>query len=320
MADTLSQMFTELYRPKNINQAILLPRVREQLEKGLTQNILFYGKPGTGKTTMTRIMAAGHPTHSIRCSQVGIDAVRDEINGFASQLSLDDDGTETVKVIILEECDGFTPQAWNAMRETVETYHQTLRFIGNCNYIEKIPEPIQSRFNCISLEPMGQNLQEERNYLVTEYGKRVAAICKYLQINFTDEDVLQFVNRYFPDLRKIMEKLQELFDRGCKELKEINTSSTFDYSQLFDLILKGGQPYENFRLICDNYGDKVDDCISQIGEYLPEYIRQFAPDYQPKIPLIIITTAEHAQQAALVINKKITLCSLVFKLQQIVHS
>ena len=102
------KLFTEILRPQTLDQAIIVPRIREDLSKGLTMNILLQGTQGAGKTTLTRILTKGYQTLEINASlENGIDTIRDKVIGFASQSSLFG-GDEQMKVIVLEECDGLT--------------------------------------------------------------------------------------------------------------------------------------------------------------------------------------------------------------------
>ena len=50
------QLFTELFRPKTLDQAVIVPRIREELSKGLVDNILLNGKAGIGKSSLTRVI------------------------------------------------------------------------------------------------------------------------------------------------------------------------------------------------------------------------------------------------------------------------
>ena len=161
------QLFTELFRPKTLDQAVIVPRIRQELEKGLIDSILLFGTQGAGKTTLTRILAAecDDPLYINASLERGIDTIREKIITYASSSSLWG-GEEKLKVVILEECDNLTNDAWSALRATIEQFNRTTRFIGNCNYIEKIPEPIQSRFNCIPIDPINQ---EEETYLLNGF-------------------------------------------------------------------------------------------------------------------------------------------------------
>lgn len=318
MSQAISQLFTEIFRPKTIEQAILVPRVREELSKGLTQNILLQGTAGIGKTTMTKILASPYANVlEINASaERGIDMIRDSIMGFASSLSLMD-GKQQTKVVILEECDGLTQDAWMAMRATMEKFHKNVRFIGNCNYPEKIPAPILSRFNVIPLYPINK---EEENYLIEEYSKRIGAILNKLQIQFEPTTLIEFVRMDFPDLRTLLNKVQSLYNRGAKELSKDSLSSNFDFESLFRLTLSQVNPWENYKLIVSEWSNKVDECVIALGKDYPEYLRINASDKINKLPLVIISIAKHAAQLNSVPDKMVTLLSLIYEIQILLNS
>ena len=321
MSSVTSTLFTEILRPKTLDQAILVKRVRDQLtnelnsEHGLVSNVLMFGGPGQGKTSLSRILAQGHDTKVINCSETGVDAVREDIQFFAAQMSLDHPDNP-IKVVLLEECDGFTVNAWQAMRATVEKFADTVRFIANCNYIEKIPDPIRSRFTCIQLEPINQ---EERAELWKGYYDRCAALLGQLGISFTEEALTNYLKMYFPDFRSILNGLQQIHTRGEKELTATTFASSFDYEKLFDFIVTNQNAWDTYKVIRDEYGEDVDDAIVQIGLKFPEFLRVKYEAAVPRIPMIIIAIAEHQDMLIRAINKKIVLASLVFKIQTILR-
>ena len=49
-------LLSERWRPKTIEETILLPRIRSLFQNGLQQNVILYGSFGTGKTTLARIL------------------------------------------------------------------------------------------------------------------------------------------------------------------------------------------------------------------------------------------------------------------------
>ena len=113
------KLFTEIFRPQTLDQAILLPRIKDEISKGLTYNILLEGSQGTGKTSLTKILTKDYPVLEINASlENGIDTIRDKVINFASQSSLFG-GNEQLKVIVLEECDGLILEAWKALRATI---------------------------------------------------------------------------------------------------------------------------------------------------------------------------------------------------------
>lgn len=317
----VSELFTEKFRPQTLEQALLVPRVRNQLQNelnspdGIISNILFYGLQGGGKTTLSRIMAKGHDTKVINCSGVGIDAVREDIQTFASQYSLETP-EKNMKIVLLEECDGFTADAWKAMRATVEKYANNIRFIANCNYIEKIPDPIRSRFTCIQLEPLNE---EERECLLQAYFQRCAKLLSCLGISFTEDVLMNLIMDTFPDFRSVLNKIQQIFISGVKELSASNIASAFDFTQLFSLLVSQKNPIETYKLIREEYATKVDDCVVQIGTKFPEFLEKHYPDKLGKLPRIIVMTAQHQDMMLRALNRTIVLQSLIFSIQEILN-
>lgn len=310
-------LFTEQLRPQKLEEAILLPRVRKELERGLHNHILFIGPAGCGKTTCSRILAKGHDTLTINASlERGIDTIRDRVVTFATNSSLVD-GVEQLKVIVLEECDNMTSDAWSSLRATIEKYSKTVRFIGNCNYPEKIPDPILSRFDVVSFNPVDKS---EEEYLFNEYVKRASAILSSCKIKADEESVKAFVKSEFPDLRTVIKKIQQLVMQGTTELTIESLKKTFDNSALFALMTSKPDPWTNYKAICGEYANKAEEGVVAIGKDFPEYLRSFAPDKINKLPMVIITAAEHQEQLDHVIDKLITLLSLVYKIQIILNS
>ena len=312
------QLFTELFRPKTLDQAIIVPRIREELSKGLVDNILLNGASGSGKSTLTRILAADcdDPLYINASLERGIDTIREKIITYASSSSLWG-GEEKLKVIILEECDNLTNDAWSALRATIEQFHRTTRFIGNCNYIEKIPEPIQSRFNCIPIEPINQ---EEETYLLNGFTERAKLILNACHITYKDEDVEKFVKADFPDMRSIIKKIQQLYTRGITELNPETLGTTFDCGQLFNIIMTSGNPTENYKVLVADWSTKAEDGLLMLGQQFPNYIQTVCPDKINKLPMVIITICEYQSQLHYAIDKFIVLLALIYKLQNIMNS
>ena len=154
--DLTSKLFTEVFRPTKLDGLVLPVRIYNELKQGLVQNIMLYGPAGSGKSSIARILVNGFDTMRLNgSSENGIDIVREKVVSFASAISLEF-GSEKMKVIYIDEADGFTSQAWDALRETIERYAGSVRFVCTCNKIDKIPAPIQSRFSCIPVYPINK--------------------------------------------------------------------------------------------------------------------------------------------------------------------
>jgi DNA polymerase III delta prime subunit len=242
----------------------------------------------------------------------GIDTIRNRIIEFCSSVSLDQ-GKEKLKCVILDEIDGATAEYFSALRGVIERYANTTRFITSCNYIQKIPDAIQSRFHKISFDPISS---EEEEYLIKEYKERVKLILNAIKISYTDDILSKFVLNDFPDLRAIINKLQSLYLRGAKQLDLI---LDFDFEELFKLCLAKPDPVNNYKFISEQYSNKIDESLVSLGRDFIKYLKEKAPNKVDKIPLIIITMAEYQYQKQFVIDPIITLLAACMKIQQILN-
>lgn len=313
---TTQKLFTELFRAKSLDGVILLPRIKAELEKGLVTNTLLYGPAGTGKTTLARILSQGYDTCYLNgSSENGVDTVRNRIVDFASQISLED-GAEKMKVVYIDECDGFTEQGWSAMRETVEHYAASVRFIMTCNKIDKIPSFIQSRFNCIPVYPINN---QESTALFGGYCQYVGAILTKIGISYEEDVLKEFVKNSFPDMRSILNTIQSLYLQGAKELDKESLIKTFDCSDLFEKIVSGTDPVDNYKFVMENYSASPDEAMMAISHEFIDFIRKTYPDHSSKIPFMIISIAEYVNQLPTSPDRVVTLLACVFKLQTIIH-
>ena len=148
-------LWVEKYRPQDLSTYIgnehLKSKVGIYLESEDVPHLLLYGRAGTGKTTLAKIVVK-----NIDCDYLyinasdenSVDAVRFKIRAFASTI-----GFKELKVIILDEADYLTPNAQAALRNVMETFSRHCRFILTCNYVERIIDPIQSRCQSFKIIP-----------------------------------------------------------------------------------------------------------------------------------------------------------------------
>jgi DNA polymerase III delta prime subunit len=318
MSNVVTQLFSEKFRPKDFSTLIVPDRIKSELSRGLVQNLLLYGSPGTGKTSTLFILAKNHTNLYINArEEANIDIIRNKVSRFCSVMSLEE-GKEKLKCVIFDEFDGASNAFFDAIKVPIEKYAHMARFIASTNYINKIPDGVLSRFNCISYDAINN---EEKDYLLSEYKKRIALILNAIKIAYTPEILHEFVNNEFPDMRRLMNKLQSFYLQGIKELNEKNFNINFDYEDLYKLCLgKPDKPYENYKFIVGQYASEIDNALNALGEDLIEYIKSNAPNKVDKVPMIIIAVAEHQAQRTLVIDPLITLLSCVYKIQIIINS
>jgi DNA polymerase III delta prime subunit len=312
--NAVNQLFTERFRPKSLSQLIVPKRIREELSRGIEDNLLLYGTPGNGKTSTLFILAENHPTKYINASAEGvIQTVREVIPQFCSTISLEG-GSEKLKCVILDEIDGASEEFFKALRAVMERYASTARFIASCNYIQKIPEAIKSRFHMITYDPTNN---EEQEYLIAQYKTRVAKILDAIQVKYTDEVLTKFVLNDFPDMRTLVQKLQAFYRRGIKELDPQNFNINFDFKDLFEICLSKPDEVNNYKFIVNQYGTKIDETLAVLGRDFVEFIKTTNPHKVDRIPLVIIAVAEYQYKKSFVIDPLITLLACVFKIQQI---
>ncbi len=150
------KIWVEKYRPAKLDDIILDERTLNIVKefKNEIPNLLFVGNPGTGKTTLARVIVndiLGCNYLYINASdESGIDTIRHNITNFAQTKSFDGG----VKVVILDEADGLTPQAQAALRNTMETFAKYCRFILTANYKHKIIPALQSRCQALDIKPV----------------------------------------------------------------------------------------------------------------------------------------------------------------------
>jgi len=315
----IQELFTEKYRPKTLDQMILPDRIRKSIGGGeLHQNYLFYGSPGLGKTSLAKVLAANYPYLYINVSdESSVDIIRDKITNWCSTISLLD-GAEKYKVVILDEMDGASDQFYKALRATIEKFAGTARFIGTCNYINKVPDPVQSRFTCVSFDFVSKDEEKE---VMVEFIKRSWAILKGAGIQIDKDAVIEFVKRNFPDMRSILNKVQNFIIQGVTEIKvEDIKKLNYSYRDIFELCAKPGDAHENYKFLMTNYSNKVDDVLASLGTELPEYIRENQPTKVAKIPQIIIKAAHYQSQRVTVIDPAISMVAAVFECQMILNS
>ena len=314
---SINQLFTEKYRPKNLDELILPDAVMNKFKDGLVQNMLFAGSPGTGKTSTAKAVVNQFelPYLYINAStDTSVDVIRTRITDFCSTVSIMDK-PGTFKVVILDEVDGVSDQFFKALRATMEQFASNSRFIATCNYINKLPDPILSRFEVINFDFD----KEEETELTKKYIRRVYEICKQEDMTIEKDALVEFVRRNFPDLRSTLNKLQGFKTQGTNnitvgDVKRFNSV----YKDVFELIFNESDPAKNYQLLVSNYSNRVDDILQTLGEEFVEYIQQEQLQSVKHIPQIIISVAKHQQQRVHVIDPVITMLSCVYEIQGII--
>jgi len=307
-------LWEEKYRPQNLKELIVPQRIRTIFEKGVVQSMLLYGTAGIGKTSAAKAICKQfqHNTLYLNMSETtGVDTIRETIMDFAmNQSILHYDNP--IKVVILDEMDGMSQQAYAALRATMEKCSVNTRFIGTCNYVEKIPDPIQSRFLMIDFNFTSEETNEVKRGQIL----RVMEICRNEGLNITRDAVAKLVLTYFPDFRGIVKKLQRFSLEGKTTIDVTDIKDTAsEYAELYEMVINGDNPVENYKHVMKNYSNCVDEAIASLGQPFIEYILKAKPNLMGKIPVVSVLNAKYQQNFKNCIDPVVVLLANVYELQ-----
>ena len=238
-------LWSEIYRPTTLDE-IILPKVikdqfREQIKNKSLMNMLFSGPPGTGKTTLSKVLCLEtNVMHTVinASAERGIDTVRNDIREFASNMDYEDTGPH--RVVILEECNMLTPEAQSALNVIIEEYHKKCRFFFNTNFPDKLLESIRDS-RCVHYDFNMNN--DQKNEMYQESYKRVCQILTKEKIKFLKKDVKSVLIECIPNLRKALNTIQ----KSCVNGEFIYLKNTNKLDLINELIEMTATTKRNFK-------------------------------------------------------------------------
>ena len=217
-----------------------------------------------------------------------------------------------IKVVIMDEMDGLSQQAFNALRATMERCAANTRFIGTCNFIEKIPDPIQSRFQLIDFN-FGV---DETNEIKKGQILRIMTIGKKEGLNVDKMAAVKMVQTYYPDFRSIVNHLQRFKLEGKTDVVESDIKdSASEFAELYEMIIMKDNPVENYKFVMKNYSNCVEEAITSLGQPFMEFIMKSKPNLVSKLPAIAVLNAKYQFQLKNCIDPVVELLANIYELQ-----
>lgn len=230
-------LWTFKYQPQIVSHMVLPARLKtfflNVVKEGEIPNLLLYSSsPGVGKSTIAKALCEEINAEYLYINiskDRGIDTLRSRIDKFASVMTLDN----KKKIVIMDEFDGATIELQKAMRASIEEFQDYCRFIFTCNYYTQIKDPIKSRCQEIDFNFSNEEIQKEMKPKIVQ---RLKGILKSEKIEFDDEIIELLVDKKYPDIRKMIQLLQDYSKQYGIINKEILKTKKID-EEFYQLIL-----------------------------------------------------------------------------------
>lgn len=298
-----NSLWVEKYRPDSLEGYVgnehILEKVKIYIQNEDVPHLLLYGQAGTGKTTLAKII-----TNQIDCDVMyinasdenSVDAVRDKIRGFASSM-----GFRNWKVVILDESDYLTPNAQAALRNLMETFSKSTRFILTCNYVEKIIDPIQSRCQTFGITPPSKK----------EVAMRMKDILDSEGVSYEMPDLAILVNSGYPDIRRVLNAAQRQVVNGVLKIDKASTIQANYMDEVLNVMKSSTGVKDSFTSVRQIIADSKVKDFTPFYRFLYDNIDEYA---NGKVGNTILKIADAQYKDASVVDKEINIMAMMLEI------
>jgi len=307
----MKQLWYKKYRPTTLDGFVFVDDhvesvIKEWIDEKSLPHSLFCGPPGTGKTTLAYILIneCGYEDVDVKYIAAsvskGIDTIRDEIITFVERSSFGEMG----RVVILDEVDETTQAFMTALRNLIGEMYDSCRFILTANYPHKIIPALKSRLHTINFKTL------DKESFVT----RVYNILTKEQVKFDPDTLLDYVERYYPDMRRTINALEQNTIRGVlmAESKE-SVEDSPDWMKEAIVYFEQGMIKEARNLIVSNISDSL---YEDFYEMLYKNLNWFSSSEDGQ-DAALLTIRKAYVDDKLVVNREIVLSSCLAQLSKL---
>ena len=295
-------VLNELYRPSTLEGYVCDDYLKQKVEGWLEQQNIpmlgFFGKAGSGKTTLAKIIARNIDCDYIMINATdkrGIEDIKNEILPFVSVMSF----KSAPKIVILDEATHILQAGQVLLLNMIETYSLNTRFILTGNYPERLIEPLRSRLEDYNLKPPSKK----------HVAKHLVNILDTENIQYEISDVAAIINAYYPDLRRIINNTQKhVIDNKLAPSQTLTNDSDTENNLIQLLSKKHSKTFGEIRkLVADSDVSDFDSLYKKLYTDIEKYA-------SGNEGLVIITINDHIFQSASVIDKEICFFAAIAKI------
>ena len=298
-------IWCEKHRPITLETYIgnesFIAKIKQWIASNDIPHLLFYGSPGTGKTTLSKLIVS-----TINCDNIyinastenGVDSIRNKVTNFASTMGFND-----LKVIILDEADYITLNGQAALRNVMETFSLSTRFILTCNYRERMLDAIISRCQSFEIYPPSKK----------DAAATLIKILNAEKVKYDRDGIVAIVNAQYPDIRSIINNAQSSVIDGVLVVDKESVMSNDIKNKIVEM-LKMPEKREAFIMIRQLVNDNSIQRYEDFYTYLYEKVSEYAPS---RMGQTILALAEGQFQDVQVVDKELNFMATIYKITQI---